>query len=89
MWSTVGVLIALAGCLIGVVKYLRRAASTEATLGERDAELNLERQRVRQMESADTEARKSRREKLREKAATADPDQLLRDVTGADDPNVN
>lgn len=87
------VLLVIAGGLFFVIKYLRRAEANAAALGERNAALEVESARVRQMESAAAEARKARREKLHEKAARVrtadDAARLLRDVTGADDPTLN
>jgi hypothetical protein len=88
-----GVLIVVAGGVFAVVKYLRGAEQNRSDLGERDAALELERQRKRQMEAAAAEARKARRERLHEMAAGADSDgidRLLRELTEAEDgPNVN
>lgn len=87
-----GVLLVVAAGLYAVIKYLRGAEGNSATLGTRNAELDAERERVRQMEAAAAEARKARRESLHEKVDAADSDdvdKLLRDLTGADDPNVN
>lgn len=87
-----GVLVVVAAGLFAVVKYLRGSEQNRSDLGERNAALDFEEQRQAQEDAAATEARKARRETLHEKAASADSDgvdQLLRDLTGADDPNVN
>ena len=92
-WSMVGVLIALAGMAFGVVKFLRRDASTGAALSERDAQLEIERERVRRLEEAEARARAARRRDTDERAAAvrdaAGAAGMLRDVTQADDPEVN
>lgn len=93
IWGILGVLIVLLGGLAAMVKYLRGAEANRAALSERNAELDLEQERVRQMEAAAADAMKARREKIREQAARVrgadDAARLLREVTGADDPNVN
>lgn len=93
MWDVAAVLIILLGGAVAVVKYLRGAEAKAVALDERSAELNLEQQRVRQMEAAATAEREARRTRLRETAAAVhsadDAARLLRDVTGADNAEVN
>jgi len=92
VWGALGALVVLVGSVVAVVKYVRGAEANKSALSERDAELEVEHQRQRQMDAAAQEARKARRESLREKVDSADSagvDKLLRDLTSADDPNLN
>lgn len=93
IWGVLGVLIALLGGLIAVVKYIRGAEANRAALSGSTAELNDERKRVRQQEEAALSAMRARRKAMDEKAARAtgadDAARLLRDVTDADDQTVN
>ena len=86
-------LITLLGGAVAVVKYLRRAESNDAALSEREAQLDVERVRVRRQEEAALEAMRDRRKRLSEKATRItgpdDAARMLQDVTGADDPDVN
>jgi hypothetical protein len=93
VWGILAALISVLGGVVGVVKYLRRAEANRAALDTTTAERDFARGHVRQMETAAADARDARRTRLDEKAtAVRGPDdaaRLLREVTGADDPQVN
>lgn len=91
--GVLGVLIALGAGVFVVVKYLRGAEANRAALDERTEELTTERARTAQQERAALDAMRDRRTRLDEKAArvrdASGAAELLRSVTGADDPNIN
>ncbi len=93
IWGVLGVLITLLGGTVAVIKYLRGAEAKSAALSEREAELDVERVRVRRQEDAALQAMRDRRKRLSEKATRVssadDAARMLQDVTGADDPDVN
>ena len=89
----VGVLIAVAGTIAGVVSYVRRGLQNKVDLAETGAALQLEQQRRAALEAAEAEERHQRRigfdAQVVNSRTAADAAKLLHDASGADDPDTN
>lgn len=76
-----------------VLYYIKGVGSNESLLKQREAELAEANERIAAMEAVAAKERAERLRVLDEKAAAvhdaAGAAELLRDVTGADDPEVN
>ena len=92
-WDIVALFVIIFGATFTVVKWIRGSQAKSDALDLRNAELEAERRRVRQMETAAAEARRQRITEMDAQAArvrtSADADALLRRATGADDPETN
>lgn len=93
LMAVLGGLLGLSGMAAGVIYYVRRAERNSTALSERDAALDVERQRIAAVEAADAADRIRRAKELDAKVQAAhtasDAAALLRAETGADDPKTN